>query len=135
MYSPDSSGGGGRYRLPTLPDPQHVTQQHNTSNDGPTNFTPADGASGGGSPSAMAGVGSSASPSFGSVGSNSSVAAAGRPYLSAERPAVLEKVCDESVLAEFNFLGSSERFPLVGCVVAAVSKEPFASTEVSPKVR
>lgn len=84
----------------------------------------------------MAGVDSVAcSPVGVDDSSNSSMATTGRAYLSAERPAVLEKVCDESVLAEFNFLGSSERFPLVGCVVAAVSKEPFASTEVSPKVR
>lgn len=51
-----------------------------------------------------------------------------------ERPAVLEEVLDEEIIADFNCMGTSDEFGLVGCVVASVSKEPFCTTEVSLKV-
>jgi len=34
-----------------------------------------------------------------------------------ERPAVLEEVLDDEVIADFNCLGTSDDFGLVGCVV------------------
>ena len=55
--------------------------------------------------------------------------------LASERPAVVEGVFDEDVVADFNSLGSSETLAVVGCVVASVSREPFEATEVSPRVR
>lgn len=55
--------------------------------------------------------------------------------LASERPAVVEEVLDDDVVADFNYLGSSEPFALVGCVVASVSRDPFEATEVSPRVR
>ena len=51
-----------------------------------------------------------------------------------ERPAVVEEVLHEGVMSAFNCLGSSADFGVVGCVVAAVSTEPFQDTEGSPKV-
>lgn len=55
--------------------------------------------------------------------------------MQSERPGVVESVLDADVLAGFNCLGSSEAFSVVGCVVAAVSLEPFEKTEALPKAR
>ena len=55
--------------------------------------------------------------------------------LASERPAVVEEVLDDDVIADFNYLGSSEQLAVVGCVVASVSRDPFEGTEVSPRVR
>lgn len=55
--------------------------------------------------------------------------------LGSERPAVLEEVLDDEIIADFNCLGTSDDFGLVGCVVASVSREPFCTTEVPFKVR
>lgn len=51
-----------------------------------------------------------------------------------ERPAVLEEVLDDEIITDFNCLGTSDDFGLVGCVVASVSREPFCTTEVPSKV-
>lgn len=55
--------------------------------------------------------------------------------LSVERPAVVEEVMDDTVLSDFNYFNSSDMFPLVGLVIASVSREPFERTEALPNVR
>eukprot|EP00752_Nemacystus_decipiens_P009822 g8764.t2 len=77
----------------------------------------------------------------GDVGSPTSVRGASRAVgggvpteLLKERPAVVEEVTDEGVMSCFNCLGSSAVFGVVGCVVAAVSTEPFQDTDTSPKL-
>ena len=59
----------------------------------------------------------------------------GGKKLASERPSVVEEVLDDDVVADFNYLGSSEPLAVVGCVVASVSRDPFETTEVSPRVR
>ena len=82
-----------------------------------------------GSPSAAARGGSS-----GAVGGGGGCGGVSMGLLK-ERPAVVEEVMDEGVMSAFNCLGSSAVFGLVGCVVAAVSREPFQDTDASPQVR
>lgn len=55
--------------------------------------------------------------------------------LMTERPAVVEEVVHEGVMSSFDCLRSSAVYGVVGCVVAAVSREPFQDTEGSPKVK
>lgn len=51
------------------------------------------------------------------------------------RPAVVQEVLQEDIVGVFCVKGTNTPFPVVGTVIAAVSREPFENTEPSQEVR